>query len=86
LRLVFAELAYARPGQRVFNVSLQGKKVHERLDVAAAAGGINRSLVKEYRSVAVGKTLDILLTPADDSLEPTLSGIELVAETASAEE
>jgi len=78
VRLVFAELAYARPGQRVFDVSLQGKRVLKRLDVVTAAGGINRTLVQEFRAVAVPRTLDIALTPAPGSLEPILCGVEVV--------
>jgi hypothetical protein len=83
VRLVFAELAYARPGQRVFDVSLQDKKVLKQLDVVTAACGINRSLVKAFRGIPIPTTLDITLTPAAGSLEPVLSGVELIAETPS---
>ena len=61
-------------------VRVQGKRVERALDVQAAAGGVNRSLVREYRNVVAGEALVIELKsarPGDDTL---LSGIELIDE------
>ena len=39
VRLYFAEPDELKPGERVFDVLLGGRKVLENFDVAAAAGG-----------------------------------------------
>ena len=81
VRLHFAEMGAARPGERVFGVGLQGKPVVERLDVAKAAGGARRGVVRECRGIAVRDALRIDLTPARGSRRPALlCGVEIVAE------
>jgi outer membrane protein assembly factor BamB len=81
VRLHFAEPDGLTAGQRVFSVSLQGKKVLDRFDIAATAGGANRSIVKEFKGVAVGDSLLIEFSPTKESVRgATLCGIELVAE------
>jgi hypothetical protein len=81
VRLHFAELDPTPPGQRVFDVALQGRTVLENLDLARAAGP-GRGLVKEFRGVKVTKNLTVTLTPADaaPACAPVLSGVEVVAE------
>jgi hypothetical protein len=81
LRLHFAELADVQPGERVFDVSVQGKPKLSDLDVVQEAGGKNRAVVKEIKGVTVGDFLLIELTPQASSKFPTmLSGIELEVE------
>ena len=82
VRLVFAEMEGRGPGERVFGVRLQDRTVEAKLDVAAAAGGPRRSLVREYRGILAGDTLTLELVPADTPTQapPILSGIEIVAE------
>jgi outer membrane protein assembly factor BamB len=81
LRLHFAELADALPGDRVFTVSVYGKPKLVDLDVVKEAGGRNRPLAKEISGVTVGDFLLIELSPQSSSKLPTmLSGIELDAE------
>ena len=39
VRLFFAELEGLKPGERVFDVAIQGKPVLKRFDIAGEAGG-----------------------------------------------
>ncbi|MCH8043128.1 MAG: PQQ-binding-like beta-propeller repeat protein [Planctomycetes bacterium] len=81
VRLHFAEPDGLTAGQRVFNVSLQGKKVLDKFDVAAVAGGPNRSVVKEFKGVQIRDSLVIEFSPTKESVRgATLCGIELVVE------
>jgi len=82
VRLHFVEPGAARPGDRVFSVSLQGETVIDALDIAAEAGGPWRPLVREFRNVEVSDELRVELTPARAAPLPetVLCGIELVAE------
>jgi hypothetical protein len=82
VRLHFREPDGLPAGRRLFDVSLQGKPVEAGLDVAQAAGGPNRPLVREYRSVGVRRELTVTLRPAPGAAvpEPVLSGVEVQAE------
>jgi outer membrane protein assembly factor BamB len=66
---------------RVFDVSLQGKKVLTGLNVLKEAGGPNRSLVKEIRDVQIADELvvDFARSPASQS-DPLICGLEIVAQ------
>ena len=76
VRLYFAEMEGRTPGQRVFGVSLQGRRVIEALDIVTEAGGPKRELMKEFDNIVVGETLDIDFTP--EVGEPLLSGVEVL--------
>jgi outer membrane protein assembly factor BamB len=79
--LHFAEPAWAKKGQRIFDVALMGRTVLKGFDVAAEAGAPLTPVVKTFRKVAVGDKLRIALTPAAGStLPPVLCGVEIVAE------
>jgi outer membrane protein assembly factor BamB len=83
VRLHFAEPADVKPGQRVFDVLLQGKPVLESFDVAAAAQGARQAVVREFADVTVARAVFLefvpkaTAAPAADSA-PILSGIELL--------
>ena len=78
VRLYFAELQDAKPGERVFDVALQGQVVLEAFDIARIAGGPRRELVKEFKGIkGVG---ELVATLAPRAGEPLLSGIEIVQE------
>jgi outer membrane protein assembly factor BamB/SAM-dependent methyltransferase len=47
-RLHFAELENLKSGERVFHVSINGQRVLENFDIAAAAGGAFRAVVREF--------------------------------------
>jgi len=82
VRLLFVELENDRPGERVFDVRLQGRTVLENLDIFDAAGGRGKSLVKEFSGVEVREKLKIEFVPKQPepapSQQPVLSAIELV--------
>ncbi len=79
--LHFAELDGAAPGERVFDVKLQGRTAVEKLDVAAEAGGPFTPLVKEWRGVIAGAALRVELVPRGTgpvrTAAPILSAIEI---------
>ncbi len=77
VRLYFAEMDGLKPGQRVFDVSLQGQLALTKLDVVAEAGGPKREVVKEVRNVNIADLLTIGFTR--QAGEPILSGVEVIA-------
>lgn len=82
VRLVFAEPRDVQPGQRVFDVALQGKPVFHGIDIAAESGGSRRTLIKANDGVTVRDVLTVALTKSGASaLGPLICGIEVVAET-----
>lgn len=82
IRLVFAEPDEIQAGQRIFSVALQGKTVLKDLDIVRETGGVRRSLVKEFKGVTAGATLELTFTTAPGTAirEAVLSGVEVVAE------
>jgi len=76
VRLHFAEPDDAvKPGERVFDVAIDGKPVLESFDVVARAGGPRRTIVKEFRGVPIPTTLRVTLTPRTQR-PPVLCGVE----------
>ena len=81
LRLHFLESDDVRPGDRVFDVHVQGQPALAAFDVVKAAGGRNRALVKEVSGVQVGDELVIELIPTTSKLRASiLSGVEIQSE------
>ena len=82
LRLHFAEIEDVRPGERVFDVKVQGKTVLEDFDVVKAAGGRNRAIVKEIEGVSATRSLALEFVPKTKKVAnrtaPILSAIEIV--------
>ena len=76
VRLHFAEPDDLQPGQRVFDVALQGRNVLTRLDIIKQAGGRNRAVVRECTQVVVKDVLTIALEPSPGSHPPLLCGIQ----------
>ena len=82
VRLHFAELADAAPGERVFDVSIQGKKVLRGFDIAKAAGEARVPVMTEFKGVDVSGLLRIDMgrsTPGHGR-PPLLCGIEILGE------
>ncbi len=52
VRLHLAEVAYNKPGQRVFNVAVNGKRVLTHEDIFAEAGAKDKVIVKEFSATA----------------------------------
>ncbi|MGQ9730125.1 MAG: malectin domain-containing carbohydrate-binding protein [Candidatus Zipacnadales bacterium] len=74
--LHFAEPSHLRPGERVFDVKLQGAVVFRDLDVAKEAGAPSVALVKSVSGVAASSTLTLELVPKTGR-PPILSALEL---------
>ncbi|MDP6502038.1 MAG: malectin domain-containing carbohydrate-binding protein [Planctomycetota bacterium] len=75
VRFHFMEPDTVKPGERVFGVSLQGRKVIERLDIVKAAGGPKRILVREFRGIRARSRLTVTLNP--QAGQAVLCGLEL---------
>jgi outer membrane protein assembly factor BamB len=80
VRLVFAEIAGAGPGERVFDVALQGKRVIGGLDIARMAGGANREIMREFKGVSVFGALTVTFAPKPGSRGALVCGMEIVRE------
>jgi len=85
VRLHFADPDNDQPGRRVFDVALQGEPILRGFDIAKEAGGRNRGLVKEYKSVKVDDKLILEFnssnsSDSDGKSAPILCGIEVVRE------
>lgn len=81
VRLHFMEPDDLSEGQRVFEVALGGQQVLSRFDIVHEAGGAQRAIVKEFRSVPVARDLEVTFTPSAGSRRgAVLSGIEVQAE------
>ncbi len=84
VRLHFAELDEVKPGERVFDVMLQGKTVLKGLDVVKEAGGVRTALVKEVNGVSATDALTMEFVPMSKVVSPAtapiLSGLEVVEE------
>lgn len=80
VRLYFSEPEGAKPGQRKFDVAVQGRRVLDGFDVAKAAGSEGNGIVKEFTGVAAQDALSVTLTPSAGSpiQQPVISGIEIL--------
>jgi hypothetical protein len=76
VRLYFAQPAGVAGSD--FGVAMQGSVVTPAVDVAREAGGVNRSLVKEYRGVRVRDKLVVELKPVTKGGGTVLSGVEVM--------
>jgi outer membrane protein assembly factor BamB len=76
--LYFSELEDKKPGERIFNVSIQGNKVLENFDIVKEAGKTNTEVVRSVPGIRVGKTLRIDMTPVKGNT--FLSGIGIIEE------
>ena len=59
VRLHFAELADVKPGARRFDVRLEGRTVLAGLDIVKSTGGIDRAMVKEFRTTVTDGKLSV---------------------------
>jgi len=82
VRLYFAEPDEINPGQRVFDISIQGQEVLENFDIVRETGGPNRPIVKEFNGILVKDNLVVDFTPSNNDKTNILliCGIEVLAE------
>ena len=80
MRLHFAELEATPPGERVFDIKLQGETVLRDFDIARTAGIPRAAIAREFE-VRAGSVLQVELIPhpagGTRALPPILSAIEL---------
>ena len=78
--LHFAELEATPPGERVFDIKLQGETVLRDFDIARTSGIPRAAIAREFE-VRAGPVLQVELVPhpaaATRALPPILSAIEL---------
>lgn len=84
VRLGFSTSQGERPGQRVFDIRLQGDIVAEAFDTCTAAGKSDLALVKEFTGIKVTDSLKLELVPKVQnptvSQVPILNFIQVVSE------
>ncbi len=78
VRLYFAEPKNIQAGERLFDVTLQGKKVLADFDVTKQSGGKMRAIVKEFSGISSNGELNISLHAIKG--KAIISGFELIAE------
>lgn len=82
VRLGFADPENDQPGQRVFDVKLQGKTVLDDFDIVKESGGRDRAVVKEFDGIEVTEKLAIELVPKiakpTASQAPILQAVEII--------
>lgn len=82
VRLHFMEPEDLAPGQRIFDVSLQGHIVLPALDIRAQAGASQVGLVREFTGIAATNSLEITLQPRTQDKDTLLCGIEIRMDSA----
>jgi hypothetical protein len=82
VKLHFAEIEDKKPGERLFNVRLQGREVLSGFDIAQAASGANMPVVKTFAKIPVKDALTVECLPVSPEAEnpPLLCGIEIILE------
>ena len=81
VRLHFFDPEKLPPGQRLFHVALQGKRVLNEFDIGSEVTGNDRTVTKEFSNIAIPHDLDIEFERAGSREEaPILSGVELISE------
>lgn len=79
IKLYFSEPENKKPGERVFDISIQNSKVIDKFDVVNEAGRKDKEVIKSFPGIKAGKNLKIDLIPIKGNT--ILSGIELIQET-----
>jgi len=76
LRLKFAEIHFEEPGQRVFHVVVNGRRVLEDFDIVREAGGPRVALDKTVLVRVTRGLVEIKFEPVIE--QPKISGIEIL--------
>lgn len=78
VKLYFAELEDKLPGERIFDISIQGKEVTRNFDIMGETGKADTEIVKTYAGIQAGRTLKIELLPVKG--HTIISGVEIIQE------
>ncbi|HEY1338209.1 MAG TPA: malectin domain-containing carbohydrate-binding protein, partial [Bryobacteraceae bacterium] len=76
VNLKFAEVSMTGPGQRMFNVNINGDRALSNFDIYAAAGGALRAIDKPFTVSVTGGTITIQFFAGDANL-PMVNAIEI---------
>lgn len=79
VRLKFAETYFTRPGQRVFNVNINGNPALTNFDIVAAAGGSNTAIDTIHSVNVTNGQITIQFVPVVSN--PKISAIEILPQT-----
>src|SRR6202167_3010245 len=74
--LKFAEIYWSNPGQRVFNVAINGTAVLTDFDIVAAAGAADTAIDETFPVTVTGSSITIQFTTGTADL-PKISAIEI---------
>jgi hypothetical protein len=78
VRLHFAEIYWTAPGQRVFNVFINGAQVLTNFDIFVAAGGSFIGNIQEFNAISdAGGFINVQLVTVTDNA--SINGLELIA-------
>ncbi|QDT42968.1 outer membrane biogenesis protein BamB [Gimesia alba] len=82
IKLTFTEPdEHVKPGQRQFQVALQGQTVLGNLDIVQEAGQSMRCLVKEFKGIPVTDQIELEFNSTKGAkYPPVISGIEIISE------
>ena len=82
VRLHFAEIFDDGPGRRLENVAINGRQVLKDFDIFAAAGGLNKAVVKEFKDIAPDEkgnvAVRITTTPESPDKNAKINGLEIL--------
>ncbi|QDT92440.1 outer membrane protein assembly factor BamB family protein [Gimesia algae] len=79
MRLYFREPEFSSPGQRVFDISLNGKPLISQLDIYQETQSNQKILVREFSQIHLDNQLNLTLTAQTG--EPLLCGLELIEQS-----
>ncbi|WP_162136215.1 outer membrane protein assembly factor BamB family protein [Zavarzinella formosa] len=77
VRLIFAEVDDIKSGDRVFDVTVQGRRLLDDFDIFKAAGGRNKVISREFRNIRVEDELRLSFR-SGTKLGAVLGGIEIL--------
>jgi len=79
VRLHFAETKFSAPGERMFNVEINGKRALSEFDIVAAAGGRDKAVVKEFTGITPNSSNNIVIQfRRGRANEAKICGIEII--------
>ena len=78
VRLHFCESTWNAPGQRVFNVSINGAPVLTNFDIFQTAGGMFKALVEEFTAMSNFSNQIVIAYTAGSAGNALSSGIEVI--------
>ncbi|MEN6424669.1 MAG: PQQ-binding-like beta-propeller repeat protein, partial [Phycisphaerales bacterium] len=80
VRLHFMEPEDKEPGQRRFDIALNGRTVLKDFDIVTEARAPNVGIVRTFQGIRASDFVTISLAPVDANSETILCGVEIVAE------